>query len=119
MNHTATELRAAAGKCGDGAQVRRMLALALVLQGRPRTGAAQQNGMDRRKLRDRVHRYNSAGIEGLQSSQSSSPPPAQRAREHHRQVAAPAQLEPGAAGPSHPQEDPEAETAFGTASALC
>lgn len=53
-----------------------MLALAMVLEGRPRTEAAQQNGMDRQTLRDWVHRYNAAGIEGLKSLQSPGPPPA-------------------------------------------
>ncbi len=33
MEHTAAELRTLAGKCHDGAQVRRLLALALVLEG--------------------------------------------------------------------------------------
>lgn len=72
-DRTAAELRAAAGKCRDGAQVRRMLALAMVLEGRPRTEAAQQNGMDRQTLRDWVHRYNAAGIDGLKSLQSPGP----------------------------------------------
>ena len=47
-----------------------MLALALVLDGRPRSEAAAQNGMDRQTLRDWVHRYNEAGIEGLKSRKS-------------------------------------------------
>ncbi len=55
---TAAELRAASAKCTDGAQVRRILALALVLEGRPRTEAANLNGMDRQTLSDWVHRYN-------------------------------------------------------------
>jgi hypothetical protein len=38
-DHTAAELRSIAGKCRDGAQVRRLLALALVLDGRARSGA--------------------------------------------------------------------------------
>lgn len=75
-DRTAAELRTAACKCRDGAQVRRMLALAMVLEGRPRTEAAQQNGMDRQTLRDWVHRYNAAGIDGLKSLQSPGPPPA-------------------------------------------
>ena len=75
-DRTAAELRVAAGKCRDGAQVRRMLALAMVLEGRPRTEAAQQNGMDRQTLRDWVHRYNAAGIDGLKSLQSPGPPTA-------------------------------------------
>ncbi len=67
---TALELRAAAAKCKDGAQVRRILALALVLEGRPRTEAAALNGMDRQTLSDWVHRYNADGIEGLKSRKS-------------------------------------------------
>jgi len=67
---TAAELRAAASKCADGAQVRRMLALALVLDGRSRTEAASLNGMDRQTLSDWVHRYNAAGIAGLLSRKS-------------------------------------------------
>jgi transposase len=66
-DHTASELRSAAGKCRDGAQVRRLLALASILEGHPRTEAAARNGMDRQTLRDWVHRYNAAGIDGLKS----------------------------------------------------
>lgn len=73
-DRTATELRAAAGKCRDRAQVRRMLSLAMVLEGRPRTEAAQQKGMDRQTLRHWVHRYNAGGIDGLKSLQSPGPP---------------------------------------------
>jgi len=65
--HTSAELRSLAAKCSDGAQVRRMLAMALVLDGRPRHEAAALNGMDRQILCDWVHRYNAAGIEGLKS----------------------------------------------------
>lgn len=70
QDHTAAELRAAAAKSPDGAQVRRLLALAQVLEGRSRTEAAAQNGMDRQTLRDWVHRYNTAGVEGLKSRSS-------------------------------------------------
>jgi transposase len=70
-DHTSGTLRALAGKCHDAAQVRRILALAMVLDGRPRSEAASSNGMDRQTLRDWVHRYNEAGVEGLQSR----PPP--------------------------------------------
>ena len=68
--HTSAELRALGGRCGDGALVRRMLALAMVLEGRPRTEAAELNGMDRQTLRDWVHRYNDVGVEGLKSRRS-------------------------------------------------
>jgi transposase len=67
LDHTASELRSFAGKCGDGAQVRRLLALALVLEGRSRIEAAKQNGMDRQTLSDWVHRYNATGVDGLKS----------------------------------------------------
>ena len=67
---TAAELRGASSKCADGTQVRRLLALALVLDGRSRTEAAALNGMDRQTLNDWVHRYNAAGIEGLKSRKS-------------------------------------------------
>jgi transposase len=66
-DHTSGALRAFAGKCRDGAQVRRLLALAMVLDGHPRSEAASSNGMDRQTLRDWVHRYNEAGVEGLKT----------------------------------------------------
>ena len=50
-DHMAAELRLAAGKCRDPAQLRRLLALALVLEGRSRTEAAEQSGMQRQTLR--------------------------------------------------------------------
>jgi transposase len=61
------ELRALAVKCRDGAQVRRLLALALVLEGAPRAEAATCNGMDRQTLRDWVHRYNDGGVDALKN----------------------------------------------------
>jgi transposase len=64
---TAAELRAASAQCADGAQVRRILALALVIEGRSRSEAATLNGMDRQTLSEWVHRFNAAGIEGLKS----------------------------------------------------
>lgn len=67
---TAADLRAVSAKCADGAQVRRLLALALVLEGRSRTEAATLNGMDRQTLSDWVHRFNAEGIDGLKSRKS-------------------------------------------------
>ena len=58
-------LRRAAARSRDAAAARRMLALALGLDGRPRTEAAQLCGMDRQTLRDWVHRYNDLGLAGL------------------------------------------------------
>ena len=67
LDRTASELRSFASKCGDGAQVRRVLAIALAPEGRSRAEAAGQNGMDRQTLSDWVHRYNASGVDGLQS----------------------------------------------------
>ena len=67
---SAADLRLASSKCSDGAQVRRLLAIAMVLEGRSRTEAAKLNGMDRQTLVDWVHRYNASGIEGLVSRKS-------------------------------------------------
>ena len=74
--YTALELRHHASKCPDGAQVRRLLALALVVEGRCRSEAASQSGMDRQTLRDWIHHYNVAGIEGLKSRRSPGRAPA-------------------------------------------
>ena len=65
--YSGAELRALSSRCPDGDQVRRILALAMVLEGRPRTEAAELNGMDRQTLRDWVHRYNAEGLGGLKS----------------------------------------------------
>lgn len=62
---SAEELRAAARRSKDVAQARRLLAIALALEGKSRTEAAEAAGMDRQTLRDWVHRYNEEGIEGL------------------------------------------------------
>ncbi len=62
---TATELRATSGRTKDARAARRMLALALVLEGTDRTTAARSCGMDRQTLRDWVHRYNAEGLAGL------------------------------------------------------
>ncbi len=62
---SAAELRRAAGRSKDAKAARRMLALALVLEGRSRTEAAESCGMDRQTLRDWVHRYNAEGVAGL------------------------------------------------------
>jgi len=64
-DHTAGALRGVAAKSHDGAQVRRLLALALILEGHPRRQAAERSGMDRQTLRDWVHRYNDEGVSGL------------------------------------------------------
>jgi transposase len=57
----------------DADQARRLLAIALVLEGSSRLEAARQTGMDRQTLRDWVLRYNDAGITGLVSRQGGQP----------------------------------------------
>jgi transposase len=61
LEHTPAELRASAAKSNDAAMARRLLAIAMVLQGTSRLDAARQAGMDRQTVRDWVHRYNEAG----------------------------------------------------------
>ena len=62
---TAGDLRTASGRVKDGKVARRMLAIALVLEGISREVAAKICGMDRQTLHDWVHRYNAEGTEGL------------------------------------------------------
>ena len=63
--HTAADLRGLAALSDDAAVTRRLLALALVLDGHKREAAARLAGMDRQTLRDWVHRYNASGVAGL------------------------------------------------------
>lgn len=75
-DHSAGQLRAVAARCRDAAQLRRLLAMALVLEGCSRRQAAEQSGMQRQTLRDWVHRYNAHGIDGLKSRKSPGAAPA-------------------------------------------
>ena len=78
LEFSASELRELAADARDGAVVRRLLAIAMILEGYPRAEAARLNGMDRQTLRDWVHRYNESGMEGLKSRTSpgrTRPPP--------------------------------------------
>jgi transposase len=73
---SAAALRAEAARRPDARQARRMLAIAMVLDGHPRSLAAQAGGMDRQTLRDWVHRYNADGIAGLHDAPRSGRTPA-------------------------------------------
>ena len=57
--------RCGPGGCSDfrprSRSMRRLLAMALVLEGTSRADAARQTGMDRQTLRDWVHRFNESG----------------------------------------------------------
>src|SRR4051794_2026620 len=71
----AGDLRREAARCRDARAARRMLALALVLDGSSREDAARAAGMDRQTLRDRVHRYNDEGLDGLRDRRRPGPRP--------------------------------------------
>ena len=72
---SAAELRRQAARSQDADATRRMLAIALVLDGHSRADAAAACGMDRRTLRDWVHRYNAEGIAGLSNRRAPGPTP--------------------------------------------
>ncbi|RAI33063.1 IS630 family transposase [Rhodoplanes serenus] len=61
----AEDLRRFAARARTGAQARRLLALAAVLDGMNRAEAARIGGMDRQTLRDWAHRFNQHGPDGL------------------------------------------------------
>jgi transposase len=64
-DYTAEAVRRLAKRAKDGAQARRLLAIAAVLDGASRTEAATIGGMDRQTLRDWVIRFNAQGPDGL------------------------------------------------------
>jgi len=73
LDLTAGELRKTARKEKNSTVARRILALALVLEGSERKTAAESCGMDRQTLRDWVHRYNAEGFAGLRSRRPMGP----------------------------------------------
>lgn len=72
---SAAALRREAARSRDANAARRMLAIALVLDGHSRGDAAAACGMDRQTLRDWVHRYNAEGIAGLANRRAPGPAP--------------------------------------------
>jgi transposase len=81
------ELRAAAARSKDAAAARRMLAIALVLEGHSRADAARSAAMDRQTLRDWVHRYNDSGLAGLENRPNPGRPPRKLTPEQEAVVA--------------------------------
>ncbi len=65
LDLTAARLRAAGRQALDNRMARRILAMAMVLEGHSRQVAAPAGAMDRQTLRDWVHRYNAHGLDGL------------------------------------------------------
>jgi transposase len=64
-DYTSTDLRGFARRCGDGDQVRRLLAVALILDGGSRSDAAKVAGVTLQIVRDWVVRFNEGGPDGL------------------------------------------------------
>src|ERR1700730_8223833 len=60
-----SQLRAEAARTAGAKQARRILAIAMVLDGHSRRWPAQAGGMERQTLRDWVQRYNADGLTGL------------------------------------------------------
>ena len=84
---TAANLREAARRTQDANASRRMLALALLLEGCSREAAAEACAMDRQTLRDWVHRYNASGLEGLYNRPRRNGPPPRLCEEQLATVA--------------------------------
>jgi hypothetical protein len=57
--------RSAACKSKDGAQARRLLALAVIYEGASRTQVARIGGVTLQIVHDRVMKFNAAGPDGL------------------------------------------------------
>lgn len=72
---TSSDLRQLARTEGDARVSRRLLALAMALEGVSREAAARQAGMDRQTLRDWVRRYNAEGVDGLRDRDRQGRPP--------------------------------------------
>ena len=72
----AATLRRQATRAENGDVARRLLALALIAEGKSRSEAARTAGMDRQTLRDWVIRYNEHGLSGLADRKSPGRPQA-------------------------------------------
>ncbi|MCX7313095.1 MAG: IS630 family transposase [Alphaproteobacteria bacterium] len=70
---SAADVRAHARRCRDGAQVRRLLAIATILDGGSRSDAAVIGGVTRQIVRDWVLRFNAEGPEGLATRKAPGP----------------------------------------------
>ncbi|MHA6645567.1 IS630 family transposase [Mesorhizobium sp. A623] len=72
-DYSSGELRRLAKSSRNANQSRRLLSLAALLEGMSRADAARIGGMDRQTLRDWVHRFNTAGPDGLLNRWSPGP----------------------------------------------
>jgi transposase len=85
---SAADLRSAAARTQDAKAARRMLALALVLEGSSRAEAARACAMDRQTLRDWVHRFNDSGLDSLSDQPRRNGPRPRLSAEQQAEVAA-------------------------------
>ena len=76
LDRSAAELGELVAKTRDGAVVRRLMGIAMLLDGWLRGEAASASGMDRQTLCDWVHRYNVSDVAGLETGKCSGRPPA-------------------------------------------
>ena len=72
---SAADLRHLARGESDSRICRRLLAIAMALDGGSREEAARQGGMDRQTLRDWIVRYNTEGVDGLRDRARPGRPP--------------------------------------------
>lgn len=72
-DYTPGDLRRFARRCHDADQVRRVLALALILDGGSRSDAARMAGVTLQIVRDWVLRFNAGGPEGLATRKAPGP----------------------------------------------
>ena len=70
---SAVDIRAHARRCKDGAQVRRLLAIATILDGSSRSDAALIGGVTLQIVRGWVLRFNADGPEGLATRKAPGP----------------------------------------------
>ncbi len=64
-DYTSADLRRFARRCRDADQVRRLLAVAVILDGGSRSEAARMGGVTLQIVRDWVLRFNAGGPDGL------------------------------------------------------
>jgi len=73
-DYSASDLRRLARECGDAEQVRRLLAVASILDGGSRSEAAKLGGVTLQIVRDWVIRFNAEGPDGLKSRKAPGKP---------------------------------------------
>lgn len=72
-DYGAQEVRAAARRCKEGAHVRRLLAIATILEGGSRSDAARIGGVTVQIVRDWVVRFNEGGPDALATRKAPGP----------------------------------------------